>query len=817
VTASQLPAGLLEVLEPLGQEVDEVVAETCHKVIDANADRWSPWEIAQGFEDLWNLSAGKDCTYDRPSIGVSYALWYHGKRTQEAVRILLPEMLGNEGPFHLLDLGCGTGATATAVLVSLAALERSGLPVPTEVVVRGVDASPFMVDLAEQLAADMKAAFGLDGSIDLQFEVRTWTDARSARLQRPILFASYLFDQSDQRNVAQLAAGFRQVGDRLGCTKAFVLTSQRKADLGGAATAALIGEGWQEGALVSARPIWHGALARCHEVRRRWYTGCDLVPASRLSTPPDWASAPVYFSSVTPGGGESVLFDPTGPTLLLDDEQEEAARLDDRLTFVAGAAGSGKSRVLAERLVRTLEAARRQEPPRILVTSFNKAMVDQLAEWLLERCEMSSTLKEVSATKREGGWHVLTGVNGDVPVEVTLINRDRLPHRLFGAPSPSWPMAKWKGQIQTRLAAQPGVDAGAWFLDDEFLMDELERVILNASVLSREDYQTVGRAGRRKPLPVRNRGVVWDLLMAEPRPDSFVHRRIGAYEMHVDAIEREEQLDLHSDLAGPWTNVFVDEAQDFTAVEIKMLGCVPPDPNRLFLAGDPAQSMHLGPSYRRPGFKRRVWNKHELGGSYRLPIRVCEALEDLALAYLAVSTTSEIDADLLDLVLPESRKAAVLGPRPVVVAGDPMSVGNDLREVFAAYRPLIEASGGSVTVAEDDEMVAASVAAAAPWAQVARESMRSIKGLERACIVFSDRAQVGEESAAEWIFTILTRATTLLVVVMSPDAPPATKAILGRLREDRLLFWDQRAKGFYLEARAHIGSGRDPLSSQSLP
>ncbi len=93
-----------------------------------------------------------------------------------------------------------------------------------------------------------------------------------------------------------------------------------------------------------------------------------------------------------------------------------------------------------------------------------------------------------------------------------------------------------------------------------------------------------------KPLRVEAREVVWTVLMDPPRPDSFVHRRINAYEAHRALIEDEQPLAL----ADAWTHVFVDECQDFTESDFRLLACIPPDPQRLFVTGDESQSMHLG-------------------------------------------------------------------------------------------------------------------------------------------------------------------------------------------------------------------------------
>jgi hypothetical protein len=212
--------------------------------------------------------------------------------------------------------------------------------------------------------------------------------------------------------------------------------------------------------------------------------------------------------------------------------------------------------------------------------------------------------------------------------------------------------------------------------------------------------------------------------------------------------------------------------------------------------------------------KRRQWKKHKLGGSYRLPLRVCEALEGLAMAF--VDAHSGPSADELDLVLPESRKAAVIGPRPIVVAGGE-SLEGDLRDVLDAYRPLFDTGDRPlVSLAEAEFTTGQALRNAAPWADVEVAGMLRIKGLERSCVVFSDRSVIGgDESTPEWIYTALTRSTSVLVIVLWPDAADATKAVIGRLREDRLLFWTPEARSAFHAASSLVGTDEDPLRAVS--
>ncbi len=117
-----------------------------------------------------------------------------------------------------------------------------------------------------------------------------------------------------------------------------------------------------------------------------------------------------------------------------------------------------------------------------------------------------------------------------------------------------------------------------------------------------------------------------------------------------------------------------------------------------------------------------------------------------------------------------------------------------------------------VSLAESEPSAAAALADAAPWAEIEIAGMLRIKGLERSCVVFSDRATIGgDESVPEWVYTALTRSTSVLIIILWQDSAPAVRAVLGRLREDRLLFWTPTARDAFHAAQAFVGTDDDPL------
>jgi len=123
-----------------------------------------------------------------------------------------------------------------------------------------------------------------------------------------------------------------------------------------------------------------------------------------------------------------------------------------------------------------------------------------------------------------------------------------------------------------------------------------------------------------------------------------------------------------------------------------------------------------------------------------------------------------------------------------------------------------------MTVAEGDELVhdaaqqLASVGRLPPGMKVEQQSMRRIKGLERPLVIWSTRAEIPVlETTAEWIYTILTRTTGLVIVALSAKTRPDVRSIVGRLDQKRLLFWTEEAQAEFRRWTALCGTAVDPL------
>ena len=133
----------------------------------------------------------------------------------------------------------------------------------------------------------------------------------------------------------------------------------------------------------------------------------------------------------------------------------------------------------------------------------------------------------------------------------------------------------------------------------------------------------------------------------------------------------------------------------------------------------------------------------------------------------------------------------------MVVSGTDDEVAAAVSSVLSTFAPMLEGGEGKpiVTVAEGDKRMRELAKAALPeHFEVRSETMLAIKGLERRCVLWSTDSDLpSNEATQEWIYTILTRSTCLVVVVLSDAADPAVRSAVSRLRRDRLQFFTREA------------------------
>jgi hypothetical protein len=788
-------------LSDASEIIDEAIVTACAPLVEGerSAD-WSAWEVDQSLRDVERLRS-VDCCYDRPSIGVAYALWHHGARTQDALRIVLP-MLERNGTraLSIVDLGCGTGATACAVLLAMDARRHMGCVVPEAVAVIGVDQSIFMTSVGSRVVDALRVRLHAS-EVATSFVASRW-ETVEVPTARTVITAGYLLDHSDREHADEVAARLEVLANRVDADEIVLSTVAIKRLLVEQVATKMADLEWAPLAGSLAEPLRGSGMTRCRGLRSRWYRnlGVRRDPPSYLEVVPRWCEGgpPVVRGlSRAPGRVGETLFPPPSDELELDPAQRAAAAPADGPTVIAGPAGSGKTLVLAERIARTVISPTAEPDLRILVTAFNKEIVMLLRRLVTDALRRRGAEVSVQGDDEPGRVTVDVRVHGR-RATLSFYNRDKLPTRVFNVPRASaiQDSREWRRTISQRRQQLPADERHRLEgFSDGFLESEFVRFIVAKGRRDQRSYVAAGRPRSRRALGPRQKEAIWRLVMEPPIPSHGL-QRLRAIQKGVPA--------------RPYSHIYVDECQDFGEAELRLLGSSALTPERLCVAGDPSQSIHLGQSYRRPTFQGRNWRPHHLEGSHRLPLRICQALRPLAERLIergAVDVADETDAILLG-----PRKDSVLGVRPIVVLAE------DLRQrlptILDAYARAVE--DHRLFVGDGRPWICSDVSLAAEGWDMTAGSMLEFKGCEWPIVVATDawdesgRQEQGDAdyiaTLEQHVFTGLTRATRLLVIALSKPMyrfDPVSR-FLGRIDRNRLLFWTEDASRRFDGLRALV-------------
>lgn len=123
----------------------------------------------------------------------------------------------------------------------------------------------------------------------------------------------------------------------------------------------------------------------------------------------------------------------------------------------------------------------------------------------------------------------------------------------------------------------------------EFLYDEYIDVIVYNNILDRDTYLRQSRVGRSKAINRKQRMEVWT-LKEEYEKLKKEHNVIDRLELFNRLANYLNEHDIH-----PYTNVIVDEFQDFSNPELRLIRALAAKgQNDLFIVGDPFQRIYRG-------------------------------------------------------------------------------------------------------------------------------------------------------------------------------------------------------------------------------
>lgn len=784
------------------------------------------YERQSSFNDLLSLSNNEDAMYDRPSTGLSYTLWYQAKRLQDAARALTPLLLAHDDDLTVIDIGCGTGAALLAIVLIEQGRVKLGAE-PRHVTINALEPSIPMLEVAQKWWIHIEDSPFDTSRIHVKFSFASFSAIPRAE-GTCIAYAGYLFDSSDKERAFMVGSALaRALKDANVSDLMIAWASMKNTIVRKSLDGILESNEWARGNRKPTQQIWDGLIRPLVQCRKIMAADCDSSMQHYANNAPGWFYQYSQFQHIRRSfiPEEKLDLGERRSPFILDETQDSAAHPKLRLTAIIGAAGSGKSRVLVERLSRLVRLATPAEPQHILVTCFNKGVTAQLAEWFEESMAQSTRDVERVDRLKDGGY---TKYKAGASWSVLFMNWDRVPTRIFDLP-PN--ISDGAATIRKSIKTLPVKLKSQWEqrpqLTPEFIDDEHRRVIYGLGAHTLAKYLSTSRKGRKTRLFKQDRELVWKIL--ENRPAlSFTDTRLQA----LLSVLEDDSFSIRELAPKTFTSVFVDEVQDFLPADLKLLESLLEDKRKLCVFGDSLQAMHIGIAFDNTTMLGgRRWKTWELNGSYRLPIRICEALLPLAdaIAVHRESVKSQqisdevVDEDeQVDLVRPHAVKSAVLGVRPIVLAGTKADIRRQLAEVVRHYALLFDPAHGAkgiVTVAEYDEFLKEIFDRLKDSKKLPKDvvieaaSMSKIKGLERPLVAWSTQTNIPRrETEAEWVYTVLTRTTGVVVIAISQNTDARLRSIVGRLREDRLMFWSEKAHQEFRECQKMVGTSHDPLA-----
>lgn len=759
------------------------------------------------------LSSGEDLCYDRPSIGFSYSLWYHGRRINSLLRFFAEKLYENrDSTIHVFDLGAGTGAVQSAIGIVLAGIEALGLPQPN-VRVTNIDTSPFMLEYNRSyLWKWLKSRYPILKKIKCEYQVNSWSNPDSFQSTNLWICASYLFDHSE--HIDDLTESFERIVQAVNPAAILLTSSSGKRKLLEKASDRLSKLNF-EYSTVDLRSVFSGPLRQVH-AGRAWLTNNTEL---NFRTVPSWDERSIHGVFLT-SRNERFAFDFDSqdtsinlysPPLVvrrdikLNDKQLEAASIPNtpRPTCITGPAGSGKSIVISERiknlLTQPLRSRRLPYDPkiRILITTFNKPLTNHLSDWLWD-------ILDESKVERNGIHFKFENSDYD---NIQLMNFDVLPtrigrvHRSSSAENQS-PSLRYeathleiiKGIIQTEF------DTGNWpniknrdLFSPQYVFSEYHRYMYGLNITKFDDYLNIERPGsggigggsnqRNFVLAVIRR---WLNTCREQNITSFTRRRW----QFLFQLQKGRNN-------GIYDYIFVDEFQDCTPADFSIFYHLLKDNNNLILAGDLAQAIHLGTSStlpredNSPDDKLRYFDYIKLEGSYRLPYRISECLKP-------ISETIKIAQEDAQIITPY--KGSPPGARPIVVyAESSESMAQKIIDITDSFAPFdilnqAEQGGKKITILERDNSLVRELVKIKPGCATT-SSILKLKGLEKTCVLWSTRATIEyQREVNNFVYTILTRTSGILIIALFPETQSYYEPIVNQLPSKRLIMWDEETK-----------------------
>ena len=767
------------------------------------------YDLQQCHLESYNLIQGKDLCYDRPNTAFAYSLWYHPRRINTFLSFFLDKVLELQVQhLEVFDLGAGAGAIQWGLGLIYAGLKKMGIT-PPRITVINIDTSPFMLNYnKEYLWKEFLNVYPeIDNNFIVEYEVNSWNNERNLETSNPILAASYLFDASD--NKEEIANDFKSLVNKYKPNTVLLLTSSQpeKVQFLKEIEKQFKQNGYHTNNIIESNLIFNGQLTHINKFRTTLGTKLNISELQRSSSWTDRSHFGLILKKPQKELTFNFGFEPIRTiniynppitirrNVTLNEKQKKAAKNTETPSIIVGPAGCGKSIVITEKIKNIVVSSNYNPNIKILVTTFNKGLIGKLAEWLKDLLDNTKYSFRYDINFR--------GVNdpsshftfkNSTQTNIRLLHFDMLP-KLLGNVIYSGIVSQNKhvellNEIIKKIKIQEKITDNRFdnILNPDFLFEEYHRVIygLQVGITNSEDvYLNLTRRGRgNNPSLQKNsdrRKLTWKCLseyasrMHNKGIQSFTLRRQYLY----SKLKSKE-------ITPNYDYILVDEFQDCTEADFEIFHLMIKDPKNFTIAGDLAQSIHLGTAARIPRDERMTRRKfYRLDGSYRLPVRISECIKDLSIAIVQRFGNDEGVTDIIPY------KGSPPGSRPIVVYGQTyIQVAIKVTEIFNQYKIY---DLDKITILEKDIELRQEIVNRGLKAET--DTILSLKGLEKECVLWSTSTPLEfKKEVFEFAYTIVTRTTCILIIAITQNTQNDYKKILGLLNKERLIMWDKETE-----------------------
>jgi len=788
--------------------LDEIIAEAANSFYKDHENELNfQYDLKKCHIESFNLVRGKDLCYDRPNTAFAYSLWYHPRRINTFISFFLQKFIDIQGEeIEIFDLGAG--AIQWGLGLIYVGLKRLGKQ-PSKVTLVNIDTSPFMQMYNRDYLwkSFLKRYPEIDENFLVEFEVNSWNNHQNLSFSNPIIAASYLFDMSD--NKVEITNDFKKLVQKYKPTTLLLLSSNQapKVAMMRELQKEFLNLGYSSTMLREVDLLFSEPLTNVNTQRRVFSSKLSVPELSRSASWLDSSYTGLVlekkqtgfeFRQYAPNVTKLNIFNPpvvVRKEVTLNPIQIKAAELNDRPAVIVGPAGCGKSIVITEKIKNIVEAWDYSPDLEILVTTFNKSLLRKLAEWLRNILDEKRYTFEYDTDVSDP---VLASshfkFSGSSKTNIRLLHFDSLPRRIAGIKASGRYNKKRHEEILKNIIQEVKIknsvshDRHDNILNFDFVMEEYHRVIYGLQVGisgSKQKYLNVKRTGRgNNPSLQKNserRNLVWECLEAYAKKmhheniESFILKKQYLYSMLKNG-----------EITKKYDYILIDEFQDCTEADFEIFFNLIKNPNNITIAGDLAQSVHLGTTANIPRddrMNRRLF--HRLEGSYRLPVRISEAIHKVSETLVQKFGNNEGAIQITPY------KGSPPGARPIVVYGqDFKSIAPKIKQVFETYK-IYDLK--NITILERDKDLQKEIIELGIPCET--DSILKLKGLEKECVVWSTRIPLEfEKEVFEFAYTIMTRTSSILIVAITDNTQQLYKKILGMLNRERLIMWDEETE-----------------------